>query len=128
MTCTRSLPYGIPPLSVLPSELVLSSTPPRDCLLLPATGCRITAALRTGLPLSSLRTANLSEDICPESFFLSPAASKAGTKSMQRIATSKRCSFIRIIVGRSGAALQFQKRRVRGTTHSPRRHGGHGEN
>src|ERR1035437_8956588 len=115
MTCTRSIPYGIPSLSVLPSELVLSSNPPRDCLPCSATGCRMTAALRTGLPLSSFSTTNLREDACPESFFLSPATSKEGTRSMQMIATSKHCIFIRTILGSSGGVVQFRTRRARGS-------------
>src|SRR5580704_8699025 len=39
---------------LLPSASVLSSSPPRLCLPWEFTGCMITAALRTGLPLSSL--------------------------------------------------------------------------
>src|ERR1700686_2459204 len=41
---------------VLPSASVLSSSPPRSCLPRVLTGCMITAALRTGLPLSSFTT------------------------------------------------------------------------
>src|SRR5271167_4273985 len=41
---------------VLPSASVLSSSPPRLCLPWVLTGCMITAALRIGLPLSSLTT------------------------------------------------------------------------
>src|SRR5664279_562084 len=115
MTCTRSIPYGIPSLSVLPSEFVLSSKPPRDCLPCSATGCRITAALRTGLPLSSFSTTTLREDACPESFFLSPATSKGGTRSTQMIATRKHCNFIRTILGSSGGVVQFRTRRARGS-------------
>src|SRR5580698_8010913 len=44
---------------VLPSMSVFSSTPPRLCFPPALTGCMITAALRTGLPLSSLITTKL---------------------------------------------------------------------
>src|SRR5690349_19663777 len=47
----------------LPSGSVFSSNPPRSCLPLSFTGCKITAALRTGFPLSSLTTEKYNHEV-----------------------------------------------------------------
>src|ERR1035438_10028530 len=100
----------MPSLPVLPSESVFSSNPPFDCGPPPPTGCRMTAALRTGLPLSSLKTVNLIDDTCPELFFLSPANSKVGTKSVQTIATREPFIFIEVILGNRAGRRNSNRR------------------
>ena len=56
-------PEGSPSKFVFPSTSVFNSIPPRLCLPFGFTGCMITAALRTGFPLSSFTTVKYSQAV-----------------------------------------------------------------
>src|ERR1039458_2071098 len=57
------MPSGAPSKFAFPSSSVFNSMPPRLCLPFGFTGCMITAALRTGFPLSSFTTTKYSHAV-----------------------------------------------------------------
>src|SRR5580704_4059756 len=71
---------------VLPSASVLSSSPPRLCLPWVLTGCMITAALRTGLPLSSLSTRKFRTAVGSSSVSFCAAATPSRARAERKVA------------------------------------------
>src|ERR1022692_959387 len=88
---------------VLPSASVLSSRPPRPCLPCVLTGCMITAALRTGLPLSSFRMRKFSTAVGSVSLSRCADATARSAKSNSRQA--RVCCFICLFILTHGDIL-----------------------
>src|SRR5258708_3914338 len=86
---------------VLPSASVLSSSPPRPCLPRVFTGCMITAAFRTGFPLSSFRIMKFRTAVGSSSLSFCALATPSSAKSDKRQANVHVFIFVNLILRHS---------------------------